>query len=604
MIILGLTDPWGYDNAAAILVDGELVGAVEEERLNRIKHAPELPPAKAIEWCLKEADCELEEVDVFAIGFDNPRTVLTDSLKTAARRTLTRRPTGRNYRSEYEMYKAHQLFLGRLNPLLGLHGSKAIQESVRQGRVAFVRHHVAHAASAFLLSPFEEANIISLDGSGGQDAGLFGVGRGTRIEVFEYVDREMSWGQLYERFTSALGFRAHNDEGKVMGLAAYGDHGGEPFPFVRLDGDGLPTYDRRGMYELLGQIRPRSPDEPPINGYHEHLAARLQLTLELAMARMAEALHERTGLRDLCLAGGVALNCSSNGKLLELPFVDRLFVQPAASDAGTALGAAVQVYAERTGQRPRTRFDHAYWGPSFSNEEIEAALRRAKVPYRRSPSIAEEAAKLIAEGKIVGWFQGRMELGPRALGARSILADPRDTTIKDAVNRDAKLREPWRPFAPSILAERMREYFGTDHQSEFMILAFPGSDIARRTIPGTLHVDGTGRPQTVDRKTNPPHRKLIEAFESLTGVPAVLNTSFNVDSEPIVCSPADALRTFYASGIDALAIGDFLLEKVPDFDPLTLASGTYSETATFQPTADFQITEETRTGRPAGRRLS
>ena len=268
-----------------------------------------------------------------------------------------------------------------------------------------------------------------------------------------------------------------------MGLAAYGDHGGKPFPFVRLDGDGFPTYDREAMHETLGEIRPRPADEPPIDGHHEHVAARLQLTLEAAIARIAEVLHERTGLRDVCLAGGVALNCSSNGKLLELPFVDRVFVQPAASDSGTALGAAVQVYVERSGGRPGTRFDHAYWGPGFSNEQIEQALRRAKVPYRRSRSIAEDTARLIADGKIVGWFQGRTEFGPRALGARSILADPRNPAIKDAVNREAKFREPWRPFAPSILAERMHEYFGTDHQSEFMILAFPGTE-SRADDPG------------------------------------------------------------------------------------------------------------------------
>jgi carbamoyltransferase len=576
MIILGVTDPWGYDNAAAILVDGELVGTVEEERLNRIKHAPELPPGRAIAWCLDQAGCELGDVDVFAIGLDSPRKVLADSLKAAVRRTL-RRQTGRSYRSEYEMYKRHQLFRGRLNRFLGIPRTETMDEWLERGRVAFVRHHLAHAASAFFLSPFEQANVISLDGSGGQDAGLFGVGRGSRIDVFEYVDRELSWGQLYEHFTSALGFRAHNDEGKVMGLAAYGDHGGTPFPFLRLDGDGFPTYDRRAMYEVLGEIRPRSANESPINGYHEHVAARLQLTLELAMARMAEVLHARTGLRDLCLAGGVALNCSSNGKLLELPFVDTLFVQPAASDAGTALGAAVQVYVERAGRRPSIRFDHAYWGPGFSNEQIEDALRRSKVPYRRSRSIAEDAARLIADGKIVGWFQARTELGPRALGARSILADPRDTATKDAVNREAKFREPWRPFAPAILAERMLEYFGTDHRSEFMILAFPGTELARRTIPATLHVDGSGRPQTVDPETNPPFRKLIEAFEALTGVPAVLNTSFNVDSEPIVCTPTDALRTFYASGIDALAMGDFLLEKNVELDPMSLASSHVSQ---------------------------
>jgi carbamoyltransferase len=315
------------------------------------------------------------------------------------------------------------------------------------------------------------------------------------------------------------------------------------------------------MLAAARDVRKRAPGEEPINGYHEHVAARLQFTLEQAVARMTEVMHERTGLRDVCFAGGVALNCSCNGKLVGLPHVDRLFVQPAASDAGTALGAAVQAHVERTGDRPGCTFDHAYWGPDYSNDEIEAALRQAKVSYSRPKDVEAKAAELIAAGKILAWFQGRAELGPRALGARSILADPRDPAMKDEVNRNAKFREPWRPFAPSILAEYAEEYFGTSHPSPFMILAFDARDEVRDKIPATLHVDGTGRPQTVDRSTNPRYWKLIEAFRERTGIPVVLNTSFNVDSEPIVCSPKDALRTFFSCGIDALAIGDFIVVK-------------------------------------------
>ncbi len=561
MIVLGTTDPWGEDNAAAILVDGELLGSVEEERLSRIKHARETPPTKAIAWCLEQAGCELSDVDVIAVGFSDPLTILADNLADVARRTVARQRYGRSLRGEYAHYRRHKFLFGRLSSYLGASRVRDWKRLVRQRRLVFVRHHVAHAASAFLLSPFDEANIISLDGNGGEDAGLLGYGRGTAIHPLEFVDREVSWGVLYERFTAALGFRPHNDEGKVMGLAAYGEDGGEPFPFLRLRTNGFPSYDRHGMDEMLSQIRPRRPGESPINGYHEHIAAQLQFTLEQALARISEVLYERTGLSDLCLAGGVALNCSANGKLLELPHVSRVFVQPAASDAGTALGAAVYVHTTRTGDRPRTTFDHAYWGPEFSNEAIEAILVQAKVPYRRCENIAAEAARLIAAGKIVGWFQGRLELGPRALGARSILADPRSIEVKDAVNKNAKFREAWRPFAPSLPAERMEEYFGTRHPSSFMILAFQARDGVKSRIPATLHVDGTGRPQTVTKETNPRYWHLLHEMEKQTGVPVVLNTSFNVDSEPIVCTPRDALRTFYASGMDALAIGDFVLEK-------------------------------------------
>lgn len=557
MIILGVTHPLGDDNAAAILVDGEIVGVVEEERLNRFKHAPRMVPRKSIEWCLQTAGCSIDDVDVVAIGFDHPRTVLRDISKTQARRRLKRQTLGRPYADELREFRNQKYYLAQLDKVLGMPTFRN-----DNGKVLFVRHHIAHAASAFFLSPFEEANIISLDGSGGQDAGLFGVGRGNEIEVFEYVDRETSWGYLYERFTERLGFRAHNDEGKVMGLAAYGDANGEVFPFVHIaQSAGFPYYDYDGLYRMLGEIRRREKGEPPINGYHEHVAARLQYSLEQGVSGMTEVLYRKTGLTDLCLAGGTALNCSCNGKLLGLPHVERLFVQPAASDCGTALGAAVYAYVQLTGERPKTPFDHAYWGPEFSNDEIEAALKLAKVQYRKSDDIAADTARLIADNKIVGWFQGRIELGPRALGARSILANPTDERMKDAVNKHVKFREPWRPFAPSILAGHMEEYFGTDHPSPFMILAFQAREEVKPKIPAALHVDGTGRPQTVHRETNAQYWRLIDEFMKLTGVPVVLNTSFNVDSEPIVCSPKDALRTFYQCGLDALAIGDFLLEK-------------------------------------------
>jgi carbamoyltransferase len=552
MIVLGVTDPVGDDNAAAILVDGELVGMVEEERLNRIKHARNMPPTRAIAWCLEQAGCTISDVDVVAVGYSDPKTMFLESAKAVARRRVARRPAFRTIRGEARVYRAHKQYATQLLRALGADENKLV----------WVRHHLAHAASAFHLSPFEQANIVSLDGSGGQDAGLLGVGRGVDIEVFDYVDRETSWGVFYEAFTAGLGFRQHSDEGKVMGLAAYGDPADAAFPFVHLSGpDGWPYYDRVAMYEEISRIKPRTRDVYPINSYYEHIAARLQFSLEAVMARITQELHARTGLTDFCLAGGTALNCSSNGKLLALPHVERLFVQPAASDAGTALGAAVWAYVQRTGERPKTTFNHAYWGPEYDNDEIQATLDQAKITYRKVDDVSAETARLVADDKIVGWFQGRVEVGPRALGARSIIANPTNPQMKDAVNNNVKFREPWRPFAPSLLAEHMEEYFGTTHESPFMILAFQARDEVASKIPATLHVDGSGRPQTVDRETNPRYWRMIDEFRKLTGIPVVLNTSFNVDSEPIVCTPKNALATLYMSGMDALAIGDFIVEK-------------------------------------------
>jgi carbamoyltransferase len=550
-----LTQPAGADNAAALLVDGELVAMVEEERLNRFKHARWMPPAKATEWCLSRAGISLRDVDVVAIGFGHPREVFVNASAALLRRRAKRQSTFKSVRAQERTFRLEKYYASRLYQSLGL------REHGLADRVVWVRHHLAHAASTFFLSPFEQANVITLDGQGGQDSGLLGVGRGTDIDVFEYVDRETSWGVFYEAFTAGLGFRQHNDEGKVMGLAAYGDPG-EVHPFVHLDGPGgWPFYDRDGLYAEIGRIKPRTRDVYPINDYYEHIAARFQHSFEAAIGRITEVLYERTGLKDVCLAGGTALNCSCNGKLLTLPHVERLFVQPAASDAGTALGAAVYAHVQRTGERPKTSFDHAYWGPEYSNDEIESVLKQAKISYRKSDDVPAEAAKLVADDKIVGWFQGRMEVGPRALGARSIVANPTNPAMKDAVNNSVKFREPWRPFAPSLLDESMEEYFGTTHPSPFMILAFEAQEQVRSKIPAALHVDNSGRPQTVDKVTNPRYWHLIDEFRKLTGVPVVLNTSFNVDSEPIVCTPKNALATFYMSGMDALAIGDFIVEK-------------------------------------------
>jgi carbamoyltransferase len=349
----------------------------------------------------------------------------------------------------------------------------------------------------------------------------------------------------------------------VMGLAAYGKPDPKGLPFVNWDGD-IPVIDVEKRKAFVQSLKLRQKDDPITEG-HENLAATLQDTLERAAARMAEWLHEQSGIRRLCLSGGSALNCSMNGKLARLPWVDEIFVQPAAHDAGTALGAALSVHVEKTGQRTAWRMEHTYWGPEFTNEQIEEALSAFQdLRFYKSADIFTETAKLLADGKIIGWFQGRSEVGPRALGNRSILADPSRPEMKDRVNNQVKHREPWRPFAPSVLEEAVGRYIDQPIPSPFMILAFDTKPEMKAEIAAAIHVDGTCRPQTVSRATNPRYWQLIKRFEDLTGIPSVLNTSFNVDSQPIVNTPQEAIDTFVNCGIEVLAIGDFLAWKGGD----------------------------------------
>ena len=542
MIILGMTHPISWNNAACILVDGQLVAMVEEERLNRIKHAPRMAARLAMEYCLETAGVSLQQVDYVAIGFDS-----------AARAALG------NLRSE------ENLLAGLNQAAMWLRDGSIYErqlplENYDRNRVIFVNHHRAHAASAFFASSFSEANILSLDGSGGSESGLLAVGRGTDVEVLKTVSNRGSWGLMYEAITEKLGFRRHSGEGKVMGLAAYGTPDPKGLPFVNWDGD-IPTIDPVKRKTFVDSLRARHKDDP-ITDEHKNLAATLQDTLERAGRRMTEWMYEQTGLRRLCLAGGTALNCSMNGKLAILPWVDEIFVQPAAHDAGTALGAALQVYVDKTGRRPDWQMDHAYWGPEFTNEQIEEALLAFQdLEYRRSDDIFSETAEMLAQGKIVGWFQGRSEVGPRALGNRSILADPSRPEMKDRVNHQVKHREPWRPFAPSILEEAVGLYVDKLMPSPYMILAFDTKTERQKEIISAIHVDGTCRPQTVSRATNPRYWQLIKCFEEKAGIPVVLNTSFNVDSQPIVNTPQEAIDTFLNCGIDVLAIGDFLVHK-------------------------------------------
>jgi carbamoyltransferase len=541
MIILGLTHPISWNNAACILIDGQLVAMVEEERLNRIKHAPRIAPRMAMEFCLRTAGVTLDQVDYVAIGFDTAVRAAFgnlggDSLLSSLNQAALWLRDGITYEKELPL------------------------EGVDKSKIVFVDHHLSHAASSFYPSGFEDANILSLDGSGGDKSGILAKGSGKTIEVLKTVSNRGSWGLLYESVTEKLGFRRHSGEGKVMGLAAYGTPDPAGLPCVNWDGE-IPEIDPAARKAFIEALPTRKPDDP-ITDYHKNLAATLQDTLERAGMRMVEWLYQQTGYRRLCLAGGSALNCSMNGKLVRLPFVDEIFIQPAAHDAGTALGAALYTHSQKSGERPVWKMEHAYWGPEYTNEDIEHAIMAfQELKYKKSNDIFAETAQHLAQGKIIGWFQGRIEMGPRALGNRTILGNPSDPDMKDRINNQVKHREPWRPFAPSILEEEIGRYIDDPVPSPYMILAFDTKPETKDEIISATHVDGTCRPQTVSKKTNPRYWQLIKRFKEITGVPVVLNTSFNVANQPIVNTPQEAIDTFLNCGMEMLAIGDYLIWK-------------------------------------------
>jgi len=561
MRILGLNAFHG-DASAALLADGQLVAATEEERFNRIKHWAGFPAAAA-SACLSG-----EPPDCVAIS-RNPKAHFWEKvLRVALRPGYWRRALHRG---------KNLLRVARVAERLGLDG---------RAQVYFVEHHRAHLASAFFCSPFEEAAVVSIDGFGDFSSVMWGVGRGNRIQVMGGVRFPHSLGIFYTAFTQFLGFPKYGDEYKMMGLAAYGEPrwSSRVREVVRTVGDQVrlnleyfvhhtagvdmtwedcepvlgPVYSAKMLEVFGGPRKPRT----EIEERHADIAASVQQVLEENYFALLNHVQRQTGQKRLCLAGGVALNCAANGKIFERTDFQDVWIQPAASDAGTSLGAALYVWHQLLG-RPRTFImRHAYWGPEYAEHEIRTALEKAGARFHQleQEALIDCAAREIAQGRIVGWFQGRMEFGPRALGNRSILADPRRPDMKDILNRRIKYREPFRPFCPSILAERMGEYFEVDYPSPFMITAYRVKPAMRDRIPAVVHADSTGRLQTVEKEVNPIYWKLITRFEELTGVPVLLNTSFN-ENEPIVNTPEEALDCFLRTQMDVLVLGPFLLYK-------------------------------------------
>ncbi len=550
-----------HDASAALVRDGEIVCAIEEERLTRQKHHYGFPE-KAVAACLSSAGIGMADLDHVAFYW-NAREGRLPFLFHVLRRF-----------PKSLAYFDHQP--GIYRRFRGL--PKLLREMGFRGRFHFLSHHRNHIASSFFPSGFSEAAAISVDGTGEWATTVLAhVHPGGRTEVLQRSCYPHSIGKLWEALTQHLGFKPNSGEGKVMGLAPYGrPRYVEDFrELLTLRPDGRIRldlryfdfhYGRKRKYSdrFLARFGPPREPESRIEERHEDLAYALQAVTEEMMLGLARFLHGRTGLTRLVLSGGVALNSVANGRLVrETPFRD-VFVQPGASDAGAALGAALRVWHEVLGhgEEGRHRMDHCYLGPEFAEADAEAAIRASGLAFRRSADAPAEAAERLARGEIVGWCRGRMEYGPRSLGNRSILADPRPADVKDRLNARVKHREGFRPFAPSVPLEDAQTYFETGGiESPYMLLVFPVREAKRALLPGITHVDGTARLQTVRREQNPAYYDLLKRFGERTGVPVLLNTSFNVRGEPIVMTPSDALACYLGTELDALFLGDLVVAK-------------------------------------------
>jgi len=574
MYILGISCYY-HDAAAALLKDGKIVAAAQEERFTRKKHDDSFP-TNAIKFCLSHAGITSRQLDY--VGFyDKPLVKFDRILETF----ISVAPRGiRFFTVAMPIWLRQKLWIKDLIK----------KELEYDGEVIFAEHHQSHAASAFFASPFDDAAILTIDGVGEWTTTSYGYGRGNKITLTHEIKFPHSLGLLYSAFTQYLGFKVNSGEYKVMGLAPYG----KPVYYdlimenmIDLKDDGsfklnmdyfAYTYAQQMIndkfVELFGY--PPRESESKIEPYHFDIAMSIQRVTEEVMLRMANHLFEETGLKNLCLAGGVALNSVANGRIIrETPF-EEVFIQPAAGDAGGGVGVATYIWFNILGNtrdvvqksNPSTLglekdlMQNTYLGPEYSGEEKKRFLDEKEIVYEEfgREEILKRTAEIIANKRVVGWFQGRMEWGPRALGNRSILADPRYKEMQDIVNLKIKFRESFRPFAPTVLLDKAAEYFELDRQSPYMLIVTQVRE-NKRVIPAVTHVDGSARVQTISREDNPLYYDLIDAFYKITGVPVVINTSFNVRGEPIVCTPEDAYRCFMRTKMDDLVMGNFMMRK-------------------------------------------
>jgi len=589
MIILGLNAYHG-DSSACIVADGMLVAAVEEERFTRVKHWAGLP-VRAIRYCLKEAGVSIREVDHIAINRDPRANLLKKALFAFSNRPSLGAVAARLRNAAKVNDIRDELVRGLM-----------VDDSDIKARVHNVEHHVAHLASSFFVSPFEEAAVVSVDGFGDFVGSMWGVGRGSSLTVKDRIFFPHSLGLFYLAFTQYLGFPKYGDEYKVMGLAAYGEpefmkemneivrlyngdarsRNGRLFElgleyFVHHSegvsmtwNDGEPKMGAVFSGNLVRLLGPERRKDEELVERHRNIAASLQRMYEEAFFHVLNYVHKETGCPNLALAGGCAMNSLANGRIFQNTPFREVFIQPAAGDAGGAIGAAFYVWHHLLGKPRSFVLEKPYLGPRFGDGEISAVLEARREELEAEGCTVERlddeqvvcrrTAEFIAEGKVVGWFQGRMEWGARALGNRSIVCDPRRSDMKDILNLKIKRRESFRPFAPSILLEHTGEYFETDYPDPFMLKVYRIKAEKRKVIPAVTHVDGTGRLQTVRRRDNPLYWRLIDEFRKISGVPVVLNTSFN-ENEPIVCTPEEALLCFLRTKMDLLVLGNFLVTR-------------------------------------------
>lgn len=560
MYILGLTTLG--DSAASLIKDGRIIAAAEEERFSRVKHHFGFP-FKAIQYCLDEAGITLADVE--HVGLYWKPWILRHKAMQALKSAFVSREMF-NARSKRGIRNVGSGYLGMFKY------PKLLREHFGPSDFKFhyLEHHLTHAASAFLISPFEDAAIVTWDGTGEETTTLFAEGHGNQIKALQRIKLPHSLGQFYSAVTNYLGFSMETgDEWKVMGLAAYGKTDYYDFfadKVLKINGKADFKYDINVLdhhmarhYQFSDTIEKeigegRKPGSE-LTEKHWNIAASAQRVLEDTAIHLVKKVHEMTGAENLCMAGGVAFNSVMNGRIFhETPF-KKFYVQPAAGDAGCSLGAALMIWHQKLGNPREVVMNHAYQGPKFSNEQCREALDAAGLKYETLPDeeLLPKIAQMISDGAIIGWFQGRMEWGPRALGGRSFLADPRRDDMREILNHKVKLREWFRPLAPSMLEEYGSEVFGKEHHDPFMITVIEVAEEYKKRIPAVVHVDGTARPQMVSRETNPRYWNLINEFRKLTGIPMLLNTSFNVQ-EPIVCTPADAINTFGNANFDALVL--------------------------------------------------
>lgn len=558
--VLGINN-YSHDSSVAVIEDGRVVFAVAEERLSRIRKDRSFPKL-SIAAALADRGVALQDLDAVAFGWNKPPATQIHTLLTSLRGQVPRSAS----------FIGHSLF-GIPREMHNGIGRKSLEYYFGPANPVYIDHHEAHAWSAYALSGFDESTVVVMDGRGARQATTVYHAEGQALRRIKQINYPNSLGSFYEAFTDLLGFERHSDEWKVMGLAAYGEPVVDLSNVIKIGRDGYrinaPLLIGRSWGDIAAMEREFGPRRNPerLTQADRDLAASVQHALEQAVFAVVRGAIAATGCRKVCLAGGVAMNSKANGRLLASGMVDDLFVQPAATDDGTAVGAALAAHRSLGLEVPRYRQTEAYWGPGFTKAEIEAALRTFKLRAFEVPDIERQAAQLLADGHVIGWFQGRMEFGPRALGNRSILADARRPEMKDRVNEAVKFREGWRPFAPSCLAEHAGEFFAGCTDAPYMILCFDVLPDAAPRIPAVTHADGTARVQTVTRDTNPRYWELIRQFAAITGVPVIMNTSFNLRGEPIVCTPRDAVRTFYSSGLDFLVLGEHIIAKDPNWRP-------------------------------------